>query len=91
MEVIRDVGTVVKTFRNYWVVIVDIREEEDKKYYTVVYECDDSIDVITEDDIKWGIGTLTKDIVGIGVKRHQAEVVPLIHKALDIWNKHKEV
>jgi hypothetical protein len=39
------------------------------------------LNVLT-DAVKWNVGTIDKDLLGLGKQRHKSEVVPFIKKAL---------
>ncbi len=93
MGTIRDFdrGTVVKLntppeYHNVWAVII-CKDEARQKYIGVPEvspgkaNCDLTIE-FEDEDVKWPIGTVTEDLVGIGPERHLKEVVTLIKDAL---------
>jgi len=84
-------GTVVKLdtppeWHNVWAVII-CKDEVTQKYIGVPEaeigkaDCDTIIE-FEDEDVKWPIGTVTEDLVGIGTERHLKEVASLIKDAL---------
>ena len=84
-------GVVVKLttppeYHNMWVAIV-CKDPVKGKYVGVPevevgkVNCDLPIE-FEDEDVKWPIGTVSEDLVGIGPERHAKEVVTLIKDAL---------
>jgi len=94
MGTIRDFnrGTVVKLvtpprWYGKWVVIV-CKDKAKRKYVgfpeVAVGKVNCGTPILFQDeDVKWPIGTVREDLVGIGAERHRTEVVPLIRDALE--------
>lgn len=71
-------------YHNTWATIVAMEKISDSDNYIldVVLEGDDKILKIVDESVKWPIGDLENDYVGIGAERHKNEIVPEIIRVM---------
>lgn len=86
---------VIKTHDNRWRVITKIKKVKGKTVYTGHPELLERGKIAKRgkkfgnNDVKWKIGDMRRDTVGIGKARHKREVVPMIRTAKKRFGRRK--